>query len=189
MRSRVFASLALSAALVASACGDDTLGVAHWDEVVDTVTLYTVDRPEYQGLVSAYDMVNGVPKRVEDRGVTGVWDFALTGGDGSPLGLTPTGALLDVASTAGLSARDPMPFDSLRVAPRDSADYVRDAAVEVATGDLFALRSRVTFVGGSSCVHFGKLEVLEVDQAEGTLTFRAMANPLCNDRKLYPPED
>jgi len=180
---------ALLAAIVTTACDDPIdFGFGEWDAEVDTVTLYTVDRPEYQGLPSAYDIRATRTLRVEDPAATGQWDFALTGGDGGePLTLTPLGAFFDVPSHAGIAAVSGT-FEALEEAPTDSASYAIDAPI-VLTDTLYVIRSRVGSVQGSSCFNFAKVDPLVIDQVAGTFTFRITANPNCNDSALIPPED
>lgn len=181
---------ALSAALALTGCNDEIdFGFGDWEADVDTVTLYTVDRPEFQGLPSAYDIRATRTLRVEDPSATGQWDFALTGGaDGEPLTLTPLGAFFELSSQAGIAAVSGT-FDDFATAPTDSAAYVIDAPVVLDADTLYVVRSRQAAVGGSACNNFAKIDPLEVDQLAGTFTFRVTANPNCNDSALVPPED
>lgn len=172
-------------------CEDELdFGFGDWSANEDTVTLYTLDRVDYQGLPSGYAM--GPPAqvvRIEERGATGTWDFALTGGtDGEPLMLTPVGALLDLDSQAGIVPLD-LPYDEIESAPRDSAVYVTGAGVPVQAGDAFVVRSRIVASGRGACIRFGKVEPVELDAQAGTLTLVALVNPNCNDRNLVPTED
>ncbi len=68
---------ALLAALVVSACGDDLDLTPNWEARVDTVTLYTTDRADYQGLPAAYDLHGQRTVRIEDPTATGNWEFGL----------------------------------------------------------------------------------------------------------------
>lgn len=181
---------ALCAALVVSGCNDEIdFGFGDWEADVDTVTLYTVDRPEYQGLPSAYDIRATRTLRIEDPAATGQWDFALTGGaDGEPLTLTPLGAFFSVSSNAGIAPVRGT-FEEFATAPTDSASYTIDGPVVLDADTLYVIRSRQAAVSGSSCSNFAKLDPLEVDQVEGTFTFQVTANPNCNDTALIPPED
>ena len=183
-------SAALVAALVVTGCNDDLdFGFGDWEADVDTVTLYSVDRPEYQGLPSAYDIRSRRTQRVEDAAATGQWDVALTGGaDGAPLALTPLGAFFDVSSNAGIAPVRGT-FDEFDTAPTDSASYSIDAPTVLDVDTLYVIRSRQAAVAGASCSNFAKLEPLEVDQVAGTFRFRITANPNCNDTALIPPED
>lgn len=174
-------------ALATTACQDEPdFGLDEWEAEVDTVTLYTVDRAEYQGLPSAYDIRGRRTVRVEDGSATGNWDFALTGGaNGQPLTLTPLGAFFRVASQAGIATVDDRTFEELENAPADTAAYVVDTTVTAADEVVYVIRSRLS----SNCSNFAKVDPLAIDATAGTLTFRVTANPLCNDRALVPPED
>lgn len=158
----------------------------NWDAIEDTVTLHSADPVENQGLFAAYDIVNGRSLRIEDPTASGAWDFALTGGDGTPLMLTPLGAFFDVENRAGLHVDRDAEFLPLDRAPSAEDAYVSDESVTLEDDVLYIVRSRQT---GNGCVRFAKLEPLEIDQDAGTLTFRIIRNPRCNDTDLVPPED
>ena len=176
---------ALLAAFAVAACNDDIDLDRGWEAQVDTVTLYTVDRPEYQGLPSAYDILNQRTVRVEDPSASGNWDIAVSGSVDEPLALTPLGAFFDVVSNAGIAPIENRTFEELASAPSDSAAYAVDRAVPLAADGLYVIRSRQS--GG--CMKFAKLEPLGIDQAAGVLTFHVIVNPSCNDSALIPPED
>jgi hypothetical protein len=181
---RTFAPIALVVAL--AGCNEEPdFGLDDWVAEVDTVTLYSVDHPGHQGLPSVYDLHATRTLRIEDPGVTGSWDFALTGGADQPLTLTPLGAFFDVENNAGVATVTDATFEELDSAPADADEYVTDASVAIETDVLYVIRSRRS----SNCMNFAKLEPLELDQAAGTFTFRLTANPRCNDRDLVPPED
>ena len=157
-----------------------------WDVVEDTATLHTADRVETQGLPAAYDIVNHRTLRIEDPTASGAWDFALTGGVDGPLTLTPLGAFFDVENRAGLGIERDASFEEIERASADDADYVTDETVALEEGVVYIVRSRQT---GGGCVRFGKMEPLEIDQDAGTLTFRLIRNPNCNETDLVPDED
>jgi len=179
--------LAPALAVVAlTACNDEPdFGFDDWELAYDTVTLYSADRPELQGLPSAYDILATRTIRVEDSGATGNWDFALTGAAGEPLTLTPLGAYFEVENNAGLATLPGEDFEGLESAPSGNAAYVTDDAVPLIDGAVFVIRSRQS----GNCMSFAKLEPLEIDDAAGTMTFQLSANPNCNDTDLVPPED
>ena len=181
---RAFAPIALALAL-ASCNEEPDFGFDEWEAEIDTVALYSVDHPDYQGLPSVYDLHATRALRIEDPGVTGGWDFALTGGGSSPLRFTPLGAFFEVDNNAGIATVGDRTFEELEIAPADADDYVTDESVVVTEGALYVVRSRRS----SSCMNFANLDVLETDQAAATLSFRITANPRCNDRALVPPED
>jgi len=180
------AALPLLLPLALSACNEEPdFGFDEWEAEVDTVTLYSADRPEHQGLPAAYDIRATRTMRVEDPGSTGNWDFALTGGAGSPLTLTPLGAFFDVSNNAGVATVADATFEELETAPADADEYVVDESVTIDPDVVYVIRSRQ----GGGCMNFAKLEPLELDADAGTFTFRLTANPTCNDRALVPPED
>lgn len=193
MRSPTGAAALTLVALLTTGCEDELdFGFGDWAAAEDTVTLYSLDRPEYQGLPGGYNIAPpGQAVVIEDRGATGLWDFALTGGTGGePLRLSPVGALLGLSSQAGIAPIGDVSYEELETAPRDSALYVSDEPVLVRPDRIYALRSRVVASAtGSGCVRFGKLKPLDVNEVEGTLRFVALANPNCNDRNLVPTED
>ena len=193
MSSRKFAAPLLLATLLTTACEDELdFGFGDWAADPDTVTLYTLDRPEYQGLPAAFDIIEPTagPVRVEDRGVTGGWDFALTGGvDGEPLRLTPFGAVLDVNSQAGIAVVPELSFDEIELAPSDTTRYVTRTSAAVDADSAYVVRSRAISSAGGGCIKFAKLELLEVDPVAGTVRLVALGNPNCNDRSLVPTED
>jgi hypothetical protein len=169
-----------------TACNDEPdFGFDEWEAQVDTVTLYSVDRPEHQGLPAAYDIRATRTLRIEDPSSTGNWDFALTGGAGGELTLTPLGAFFDVANNAGVATVTDQTFEELESAPADAERYVVDESVTIEADVVYVIRSRQ----GGNCMNFAKLEPLEVDTDGGTFTFQLTANPTCNDRALVPPED
>jgi hypothetical protein len=181
--SRLLPALAV---LALAACNEEPdFGFGDWEVAYDTVTLYSADRPDLQGLPAAYDILATRTLRIEDSGATGNWDFVLTGGVEGPLTLTPLGAFFDVGNNAGLATLPGEDFETLESAPSGNAAYVTDASIPLATGNVYVVRSRQS----GNCMSFAKLEPLEIDQAEGTLTFQLSANPNCNDTDLVPPED
>lgn len=189
MRFSAFRRAVLPALLlpVLGACNDEPEDpFANWDVIEDTVTLYTADRIENQGLPAAYDIVNSRTMRIEDPTASGSWDFALTGGDGTALSLTPLGAFFDVENRAGLHVERDEEFLPLDRAPSAENAYVADESVPLEDGVVYIVRSRQT---GGNCVRFGKVEPLEIDQDAGSFTFRVIRNPRCNDTDLIPPED
>ncbi|UCG76736.1 MAG: hypothetical protein JSV95_05455 [Gemmatimonadota bacterium] len=115
---------------------------------------------------------------------TDQWDFGFSlEEDGTAL-LFPRGSVLDAPSTAGLQFVDET-FEQLVLAP--DSGYVTDEPVSVRVGDVLAGVSRRD-CGVLNLVRFGKLEILEIDEIRGTLTFKQLANPNCENRNLVPGE-
>ena len=176
---------AVLAALAVTACNDDIDLDRGWEADVDTVTLYTVERPEYQGMPAAFDINARHLVRIEEPGATGSWDFALTGGVDGPLALTPLGAFFEVESNAGVATVQNRTFEELEAAPSDDDAFVTDSTVALVDDVIYVIRSRMV----NGCMNFAKVDPLVIDQTAGSLTFQVTANPTCNDRALVPPED
>ena len=189
MRFLAFRRAVLPALLlpVLGACNEEPEDpFANWEAIEDTVTLYTADRAEYQGLPAAYDILTRTARRIEDPTASGAWDVALTGGGDSPLVLTPLGAFFDLENRAGVHVEREEAFDPLDRAPAAEDAYTADASVTLEDDVVYIIRSRQT---SGSCVRFAKMDPLALDQAAGTFTFRIISNPRCNDTDLVPPED
>ncbi|MDX1578859.1 MAG: hypothetical protein R3266_10250, partial [Gemmatimonadota bacterium] len=67
-----------------------------------------------------------------------------------------------------------------------STGYELTSAMSAAVGDVFIARSRVNRQQLISCSQFAKLEILDIDLAAGTVTFRYLINPNCGDTVLEP---
>jgi hypothetical protein len=186
-RARVPALAALSAALLVgvAACGDDPFAF-DWSDAPDTVLIYSMARPELN-LVSAYNFLQGVRVQVEAPEATGSWDLAVDTRDGQIVFLPP--GALNVAAEAGIAVLEGLSLDDVTRAPSDTLLYVDDAPVPVRQGDVYVIRTnrqRGSF--GRTCVYYAKAEAVDIDPAGGTLTFREVTNPVCNDRDLVPPD-
>lgn len=188
MRSFRSLSLLLLLPAVLGACGDDPLAPGDWIAVTDSVTLYSVSRPELVGLPSAFDFINGIRLPVEDPGASGQWDLALAEQNGE-LVFAPAVAFEGMSSRARIARLEGQPFETLVRAPGDTLRYTA-APLRVEVGGVYVMRSRrasCQFFGTGS--YFAKLEVVRVDPIGGTVTFRAIRNPNCGDRDLVPPDD
>ena len=172
--------------LVAStACGDDPF-VIRWVESPDTVLLYSLARPELN-LTSAFNFNNRLPVRVEAAAATGSWDMAVDTRDGRIV-MLPPGAL-GVESAAGIASVPGLPFEEVLEAPIDTAAYATDRAVPVEVGTIYVIRtSRSLGAFRTRCVYYGKIEPLAVDAVAGTFRFKYDVSPVCNDRRLIPPD-
>lgn len=174
------------AGLALAACNDEPDNpFDDWSAQVDTVTLFTVDDPGYQGLPSAYDIKQTRTQRIEDNNASGQWEFALTGGVDGPLTITPLGAFFGVDNNAGIATLEGEVFEDLDRAPSASDAYVTDVPIELELGVVYVVRARTS----GNCLQFAKMEPLEIDEAENTFRFRVMVNPFCGDLDLIPPED
>ena len=76
-------------------------------------------------------------------------------------------------------------FDGLESAPEGGYEQVEPVPIQV--GDVLAMRSRRDpAFGNVRCRRFAKMEVLELDGTEGTMSFRFLVNPNCEKRTLVP---
>lgn len=188
MKRRNLRRIALAAALGAvtlAGCNDNT-GPTPWSVVPDTVTLYSLSRPEHFGLPAAFDFssLGGSTRAVvvEAPTSTGQWDIAVVDGT-AELELAPAGIFDGITATPAIVPITGQTFEELAKAPSDEKLYNDAAAVSAAPGLLYVIRSRQV----SRCIYYAKLETLSQDLVAGTLTFRYMANVNCNDRSLIPP--
>lgn len=186
-RARVPALAALSAALLVgvAACGDDPFAF-DWSDAPDTVLVYSMARPELN-LVSAYNFLQGARVRVEAPAATGSWDLAVDTRDGQIVFLPP--GALNVTAEAGIAVLEGLTLDDVTRAPADTLLYVEDEPVPVRQGEIYVIRTnrqRGSF--GRTCVYYAKAEAVDIDPVGGTLTFREVTNPVCNDRDLVPPD-
>jgi len=169
----------------AMAC-DDNIFRVDWAENPDTVSLFSLARPELN-LLSGFDFISRVPVRIESPNATGQWDMVLDTQDGG-LVLLPPGAVGVPGSKARIIPMGAVAFEDVRRAPSDTTLYVGDEAVPVQVGHVYVVRTREQAgIYGQTCVYYGKFEPLEQDPVEGTLSFVFDVSPVCNSRKLYPP--
>lgn len=179
--------LLLAMAAFSLAACDEDLGLGTWSAAPDTATLFSLSRTDLLGLPSAYDFINHIVYEVESPSANGNWDVAVRD-EGGQLALVPAGAFEGQDSRAALARITGGTFDSLDEAPEDTALYSSNAVV-VQAGQVFAIRTRRAPCSFTTAVRFGKLRIIEVNQAAGTVKFESVVNPFCNDRSLVPPED
>ena len=176
------ASLVLFAAL---ACDDDPFAIP-WQVEADTVTLFSLARPELN-LPSGFNFSSRQRVRVESPASTGVWDMAVDTRAGSIV-LLPPGALGVFTARARIAVLEEASFDEVREAPLDTASYTTSTAVPVSYGNVYVVRTNQRIgVFGSQCVYYAKLEPLNINVGSGTLSFVFDSNPVCNDPRLVPP--
>jgi hypothetical protein len=179
-------AVALAAAIVVGtvACGDDPFAF-NWSDRPDTVQIYSLARPE-QNVQSAFNFYTRSSLDVSRPSSTGNWDLAVDT-DGDDLVLLPPGAL-GVASRARIAAIEGMTLDDIVEAPTDTLAYVGADPVPVRLGTIYVVRTgQRTGSFGTRCVYYAKMEAVEVDVPGGRLRFRHVTNPVCNDRRLTPP--
>ena len=169
------------------ACDDDLFRV-DWELNPDTVSLFSLARPELN-LLSGFDFVSRVPVRIESPNATGRWDMVLDTQDGE-LVLLPPEAVGVPNSKARIIPMGEVDFDEVLRAPSDTTLYIGDRPVPAEIGHVYVIRTRQQAGSfGRSCVYYGKFEPLEKDPVQGTLTFVFDVSPVCNSRKLFPPKD
>lgn len=176
-------------AVTSVSCGDDLGGPRNWQATVDTMTLYSLARPELQGLPAGFDFVaaGGRHVVVEALGASGSWDFALSERDGSFV-LLPPGAVPGMpSSTAAIAVIRDEGFEQLARAPGDTAAYVDDAPVVLEPSIVYVVRSHQNPNFGA-CVYFAKMQLLGADDDAGRARLQYTRNPLCNNRALIPPD-
>lgn len=168
-----------------TSCGDDPFAV-NWSAAPDTVLLYSLARPELN-LVSGFNFRRRLTVRIEDPASTGSWDMAVDT-RGGQIVLLPPGAL-GVESWARIAPMPGETFESLHEAPADTLLYTADEPVLATVGTAYAVRTeRYAGAFGTRCVSYGKFEPLHIDPEDGILTFVFDVSPVCNDRRLIPPD-
>ena len=183
---RIRSGLILCFAVALAAC-DDNLGVQDWDATPDTITIFSLSRPDLLGFPSAYDFANRRVISVETPGSANNWDVALGSGSGS-LQLIPAIAFEGVDSRARIAVMAGSDFETLEEAPRDTAAFTAQP-VSLQTGGVYVVRSRRVGCGFSTAVHYAKIKAVKLDPTAGFATFAVVVNPLCNDRSFVPPDD
>lgn len=174
-----------AALLVASAaCSSDPFAF-DWNDRPDTVLLYSLARPELN-LVSAYNFLQHLPIQIEAPAATGTWDLAVDTRGGEIVFLPP--GALNIVSQARIAVLEDLSIDDVSRAPSDTLLYVADEPVPVHLGDVYVIRTNRSRASlGRRCVYYAKAEAVSIDPVGGTLTFREVTNPVCNDRDLVPP--
>jgi len=183
--------LSLMLLLIAPALAgcDDPFGPSRWNDLPIDVRLWSIDRADLVGLPSAYDFI--VMQRVtpEDPNSLMSWDVVLSDVPGG-LAFTPAGAFADVGGDVGIAEMPGVSFDELLEAPRDPNAYITDRPVPLVPGGVYVVRSRRAACGLAGIApRYAKVSVTTVNVEEGTVVFKAVRNPNCNDRSFVSPED
>jgi len=185
---RLLAGFVFAVALASLAACGDNFGPQFWDPTPDSTVIYSLSRPEYLGMPSAYDIVSLRRVVIEVAGETGNWDFAL-GEDAGSFKLYPSGTFPGITSRAAIATTTAATLEELTRAPGDTAAYSREP-VAINVGTVYAVRSRTASCSGfGSGTHYGKFQVLSIDAAAGMVQLAAVRNPYCNNRDLIPPEN
>ncbi len=178
---------ALGLALLLSSCDANDPFQVTWTAAPDTALLYSLARPELD-LPSAYNFVARTVVRIERAGAATQFDAALDT-RGGQLVLLPPGAF-GIDSRARLATLPGMTFDEVEEAPADTLLYTATDPVPVGLGNVYIIRTKVSgSFFGTGCSYFAKLEPLSVDVTSGMLSFVYAASPICNDRRLVPPDN
>lgn len=172
-------ALAFALALSATAC-DDPFSAFLRDvpETPSEATLFDFISGRLQD-PPAFDVIRETTVRVDQ---THQWDFLFRLRDGTPE-LVPYSVATDSVTQAGLR-RAQTTFEGVLEAPRGG--YETAAAMPIAEGDVLIARSRQDRTQLLICNRFAKLEILDLDAAAATVTFRFLANPNCGDTVLEP---
>lgn len=167
------------------ACGDNGLGPASDPNVVDTVTIYAKDGTPISS-PSAFSISERLAIRTDQ---SSAFDFMFNiDGEGRPVFLPL--AVLGLGSGSadpGFKATT-QTFDEITVAQRDN--FVTSDTVAFIAGDRFIMRSRVVCTT-LNLPTYGKMEVLSIDPAARSVTFRYLVNINCGYIGLQPgiPEE
>ncbi len=171
--------LALGAGAVVG-CGDTALPPPTIENSVDTVRLWALNGTDV-GTPSALDLLAGIPVRPE------LGDALDIGFDIEPDGtavLIPA-RQLGGSQTPGIQVMSTS-FEMVTRAPLE--DYVTDSSTTIEVGTVLTARSRSSSLGCpvqvGSLPRYAKLEILELDNAERTVTFQLLANLNCGYRDL-----
>jgi len=179
----------VAAALVTSAACGDSNGLSDpiLTNVVDTVTLGAlvgtpVTTPSAFSVASVAPFSPGAPVRSDQ---TSAFDFAFNidpGGKPVFLPLSVLGLGTKTSVDPGLRATTQAFADITRAS---DGSYVNQDTVPFAVGDRFIARSRIA-CGLLSVPQYGKLEVLDIDETERSVTFQVLTNNNCGYKDLTP---
>ncbi len=175
--------LGLALALASAGCSDNLLPDAFFANRVDTVTLGALIGTPVS-VPSAYSIPDG---RVVRTDQSTSFDLVYLVSGGRPL-LASLGAI-----GLGSSSADPgiqksaLSFDALVNPP--TSGYLTKDSLPISVGDVIVARSRICY--GYGVPQYAKLEVLELNPAQGTVKLKVMPNLNCGYRSLAPgiPED
>lgn len=168
-------------ACLAAGCSDPfALPAPTITSVVDTVTVFAVSgTPVWRP--SGYSLSTRGAIRIDQSSQT---DFAYDIRDGVPV-LLPGAVIGQPGANVdpGLR-RAAQPFDSLKDAPSDG--YITQDTIQVQAGEVFFMRGRIPGLCLVGLPIFGKLEVLDFDDAERSIRFQVLVNSNCGFKSLEP---
>lgn len=171
--------------LLTTACDDDPFETA-WNENRTEVTVYALNHPD-DVTQTAWDLLPGAGRRLEDPDTGNDWDLAMREEDGTFYFLPPRN--LGVPSRVGIHRVPNVEWEDVREAPADTAAYETREPVEVAEDDIYVVRTREQSDRfGRVCVFYAKLEPVDLDSDLLRLRFTYDINPRCSDRNLVPDD-
>lgn len=167
------------AALLVAACDSNAgLGNANIPNVVDTISLYALDRTPI-ALPSAYVIKGNSVVRTD---LVAGFDFAFNITAAGQAVLLPTGALrLGVASGVQLQT---VSFTALTQAPTNR--YVDSLPVPIDSGTVAVVRSRPVSDFCGVVFYYGKVEVLAIDTTARRVDLQILTDQNCGFRGLEP---
>ena len=174
---------AILALFTLAACSDaNSIPDATFTNVIDTVVVYAISGTEVFR-ASGYAMTQRSPVRI-DNSTSADFGYDLTP-DGRNI-LLP-GAMIGHPGVAGVDPglqHTDLTFDEIEVA--EVNNYKTLDTVAVAAGDVLYLRSRIPSTCFLGVPTYGKIEVLEFDDASRSIKFRVLANLNCGYKALKP---
>ena len=173
--------LLVTSALALAGC-EDQITDFRWSAAVDTAVIFSLARPELE-LESAFNFYEGRSIPLQRPGAFNQWDVALDTQGGQLVLLTPTA--LGITSRVRVAALPGQTFDLVEEAPADTLLYTASTPVPLALNSVYIVR---TDERPSACSHYAKMQPVSLDVAAGRLEFMYDVNPLCNDRRLVPPD-
>ncbi len=174
---------ALLAFALAAACSDpNAIPNASLKNEVDTLTLWSLEKgPLNKPTAYSLSARNGV--RTWEAGTN--FEFLFSMDNALNARLIPLGAL-GLTSTGsvkpGLIRNTSLSFDSMVKAPQNG--YLTVDTIPIAVGDKFFMRTAVNTCALLGVPLYGKLEILAIDNAASTVTFRVVGNQNCGYRSL-----
>ena len=181
MRGRIIIAATALAAPWLPGCSDDPIGIPVPDEPSEATIADFRNAPVVEPSAFSLILLDVVRTDQLSR-----WDFVFAFDDDGTAELFPRAAVLDepAAFSSGLQVVNTT-FEGLTEAPESG--YVTDEPVPVQVGDVLAVVSEPE-CGSFNFRRFGKLEILEIEPVRGTLAFKYLANPNCENRSLIPGE-
>lgn len=177
-RAPLFGAVAIAVTACGNSTGVDT--ISNPDDPTDAVLFDFLDGEVRNP--SAFDILAGSPVRLDSNTR---WDFVFQIGQDGTAHLRPRGVIIgETGIDAGL-AKLTVTFDEVQSAP--AGGYERLRATTIEEGDVLAMQSqRDALLEPVRCRRYGKIEVLAIDTAAGTVTFHHLINPNCENRNLVP---